>query len=203
MPMLRWHCHFGIPALPPASRTGIYPVMMQLRHVVGRASLSRSTSLPMASLLYPALAHSNLAFNGLAKAAMAFFWRCAGVFARIALGHCQHQAVLVASVAPALLLSWPSKVRPMPRWHLPALRLCFARIALASLPASCCHPCHRRCTGVIALVVWALLPLSRWHLCPCRLCLVSSIANWHLPSHETVATHAGIIASTAPLLLTA
>jgi hypothetical protein len=48
--------------------------------------------------------------------------------------HCQHQDVLVAGVALALLPSWPSKVRPVQRWRLPALHWRFARIALASLP---------------------------------------------------------------------
>jgi hypothetical protein len=80
--------------------------------------------------------------------------------------HCQQQAFLVASVAPALLPSWPSKVRSVPRWRLPELCLRFPRIPLASLPALCCCPCCRHCAGIIALVTWALLPLSRWHLCP-------------------------------------
>ncbi len=119
-------------------------------------------------------------------------WRC-----------CQLQAVLVAGVAPALLLKWPSKVQLVPRWHLPALRWRFARIALASLPALCCCPCCWHCTGIIAIIAWALLPLSRWHCCPRCLCIAASIGNWHLPSHNAVATRAGIIASIAPLLLQA
>jgi hypothetical protein len=78
--------------------------MMQSRHVAGEASLLRSSASPVALSLYPSSTHSDLAFNGLAKAAMAFFQCCAGVF---------------------------------------------ARIALASLPASSC-PCCRRCTGIVA-----------------------------------------------------
>jgi hypothetical protein len=71
-------CHAGVaalstPVLLPASQTGICPVMMQLQHVIGEASLSRSMLSPVALLLYLALAHSNLAFDGLAKATMAFF----------------------------------------------------------------------------------------------------------------------------------
>jgi hypothetical protein len=45
--------------------------MMQSQHVAGEASLSRSSSSPVASLLYRASAHGDLAFNGLTKAAMA------------------------------------------------------------------------------------------------------------------------------------
>jgi hypothetical protein len=63
----------GTPALLPASQTGICPVMTQSRHVIGEASLSRSTSSLMASSLYPASAHSNLALDSLAEAAMATF----------------------------------------------------------------------------------------------------------------------------------
>jgi hypothetical protein len=59
--------------------------MMQSQHVASEASFSRSMSLPVALLLYPALAHSDLAFDGLAKAAMVVYWCCAGVLARIAL----------------------------------------------------------------------------------------------------------------------
>ncbi len=104
--------------------------------------------------------------------------------------HCQHQAVLVAGVALVLLPSWPSKVRPVPRWRLLALHWHFASIALASSPASGCCPCCQHCAGVIALVAWALLPLLRWHHCPCCLRVAASITNWHLPSHKAVATGA-------------
>jgi hypothetical protein len=45
--------------------------MTQLQHIAGEASLLRSLSSPVASLLYPALVQGNLAFVGLAKAAMA------------------------------------------------------------------------------------------------------------------------------------
>jgi hypothetical protein len=49
----------GTPALPPASQTGICPVMMQLRPVVGEVSLSRSMLSPVALSLYPESAHSD------------------------------------------------------------------------------------------------------------------------------------------------
>jgi hypothetical protein len=45
--------------------------MMQSQHVAGEALLLCSLSLPVASLLYPASAQGDSAFNGLAKAAMA------------------------------------------------------------------------------------------------------------------------------------
>ncbi len=88
--------------------------MMQSQHIAGEALLSRSLLLPMALLLYPASAHSNLAFDGLAKAAMAFFFLFSYLsFFGVALVslpashwcHRQHQAVLVAGIAPVLLPS--------------------------------------------------------------------------------------------------
>jgi hypothetical protein len=156
----------GIPALPPASQTGLRPVMMQLRQVAGEASLLRLSLSPVASLLYPASAHSNLAFYGLAEAVMALFFFC--FFFGVALVSlpalhwrcCQHQAVFVAGIAPALLLSWPLKVWPVQCWRLPVLCWCFARIALASLPASCCCCCCRCCAGVVVLSACASLPSS-------------------------------------------
>jgi hypothetical protein len=156
------------PALPPASQTGICPVMTQSQHVLGEASLSCLTSLPVALLLYPASAHSNYGLWQSGKGSDCIFFFGVALVSSLALRwrHCQHQAFLVASVAPAMLPSWPSKVRPMPRWRLPELCLRFARIPLASLPALCCCPCCRHCAGIIALVTWALLPLLRWHLCP-------------------------------------
>jgi hypothetical protein len=101
-----------------------------------------------------------LAFDGLAKAAMAFYWRCAGVLARITLAslpapscpNCWCRAGVVAELA--------FEVRPVPRKRLPALHLRFARILLLSLPASCCCPCHWHCAGIIAVL--------RGLFCPCR-----------------------------------
>jgi hypothetical protein len=53
--------------------------MTQLQHIAGEVSLSCSSLLPVALLLYPELVHGNLDFNSLAKAAMAFLlalrWR--------------------------------------------------------------------------------------------------------------------------------
>ena len=203
LPSLRWCCRSWHTASPPASQTGICPVMTQSQHVTGEASLSRSTLSPVASLLYPASAYSNLAFDGQAKAAMAFFGIALVSLPTLHWRHCQHQAVLVADVVPALLPSWHSKVQLVPRWRLPAMRSRFACIVLASLPASCCCPCCRRCAGVITIVTWVLLPLASWYCCPCCLCIAASIANWRLPNHKAVSTRAGIIASIAPSLLLA
>ncbi len=63
------------------------------------------------------------------------------------------------------------------------------------------HPC---CAGVTASIALVSLPSTRWRHHPSfahHLCLASSITTWHLPSHETVTTHTGVIASTMPLLL--
>ncbi len=152
----------GTPALPPASQTGTHPIMTQSRHVISEALLSRSSSSPVASSLYPGVGPqlfglrrfgqgSNDIFFGVALVSLpALHWR-----------HCQCQAVLVAGVAPALSPSWPLKVWPVQRWCLPALHWHFARIALASLPALCCCCCCWRCAGVVSLGAWASLPSSR------------------------------------------
>ncbi len=111
--------------------------MMQLQHVNGEVSLLYSSLLPMASSLYPALLHSDLAFNGLAEAAMAFIWHCAGVLAGIALASlpapscpcCQCCTGVVAELA----------------FEGPAgAALAFIRIALAFCP----HP-----AGVVASIM--------------------------------------------------
>jgi hypothetical protein len=120
--------------------------MTQLRHVAGEASLSRSSSSPVASLLYPASAHSNLAFNGLAKAAMVFFWHCAGVLARIAL------ASLPASSCPCCWCCAGIVVKLA--FEGPAgTALAFAGIALAFCP---------HCAGIIvSIVLLSSLPALR------------------------------------------
>jgi hypothetical protein len=111
----------------------------------------------VASLPYLALFHGDLAFDGLADAALASL-----------LALCWHP--------------WP---------HCAGI---IANIALLSLPALCWDHCPHR-AGAFALL--------RWHCCPCCLPVAASIANWHLPSHKAVATHAGIMASIAPTLLLA
>ncbi len=143
-----------------------------------------------------------LAFNVLDEAAMAFYWHRAGVLARIALAllpasscsRCWHCVGVVAEL--------PFKVRPVLRKRLPVLRLHFSSILLASLPASCCCPCHRHCAGVITVLrgAFALVALASLFSSPLP---CTSIATLHLPSHETVATRACVIASTVPLLLPA
>ncbi len=162
-------CRAGIAALGtsaslPASRTGIQPV-------AGEALLLRSLSSPVALLLYPALAHSDLAFDGLAKAAMAFFWRCAGVLARIAL------ASLPASSCPRCRCC-TGVVAELAFEGLAGAALAFAGVALALCPhhagviasivllsllqALCWRHCPC-CVGAFALVALALLPLSPSH----------------------------------------
>jgi hypothetical protein len=226
LPLLRGHlcpCRagaaaLGTPALPPASQTGICPVMTQLRHVLGEASLWCSTLLLMALLLYTASAYSNLAFNGLVKAAMAFFLHCAGVLAHIALASlpasscpcCRCCASVVAELAfkgPAgaalafagvaltflphhagviasiVLLSLSPALR---RHHCPCHMGAFALVVLASMPLSplgcrqhrelasaqsqsSCDTCWRHCQHCAIVVVGvapALLPLSHGRLCP-------------------------------------
>ncbi len=106
----------------------------------------------------------------------------------------QLQAVLVAGVAPSLLPSCPSRSG--------RCRASICRRCTCILPASCCRHCqHRAFVHVTGILPASLpccgvpLPLLCRHLCPHRLCLASSIATLHLPSHETVTTHTGVIAS--------
>jgi hypothetical protein len=132
--------------------------MTQLQHVAREALLLSSLSLPVALLLYPLLVYGNLAFNGLAEAAMVFFWHCAGVLAHIALASlpvsscpcCQSCAGIVAELA----FTGPDNVV-----------LVFAGIALASSPTLCWGHCQHRAVVVVAGVASASLPLARGHLC--------------------------------------
>jgi hypothetical protein len=172
LPALRQHCcprcagvvTLVTPALLPASQSGICPVMTQMRHVAGEASLPCLLLLPVALSLYTALVHSNLAFNGLAEAAMAFSlasrWH-----------PCLHHAGIIASIKLSLL---PALRRHCPRvclrrsgrcsagicWHCAGILAC---IVLVSLPALRCHHCSRLCAGVVALFALIARPL-RWHL---------------------------------------
>jgi hypothetical protein len=140
--------------------------MMQLQHVVGKALLLRSTSSPMALLLYPASAHSDSAFNGLAKAAMAFFWRCAGVFASIALASlpasscpcCQCCASLVAELA----FKGPANAA-----------LAFAGITLVF--------CLHRAGIIASIVLSSLSPALHWRHCPCCVGAFALVALASLP----------------------
>jgi hypothetical protein len=121
----------------------------------------------MALLLYLASFHSDLAFDGLAKAAMVFCWRCAGILACIALAKlqasCCHCCWHCAGVP-----SWPLKFWPMQRWRLPAL---------------CWRP-NLHCTGVISSIVLLLLPALRRHCCSQGAGIVALITHplrWRLP----------------------
>jgi hypothetical protein len=166
LPSLRWHhpqhCKLAS-AQPRHSRDTS----------VCLASLSWSSSLPVASSLYLALFHGDLASDGLADAALvslpALCWRpwphCAGVITNI-----------VLSLLPV-----------MHRHHCPCRVGTFALVALALLPLLplCCRqhcklasaqsqssrgmrwcPCQHRANDV-AGVAPTLLPLSCGRLCPC------------------------------------
>ncbi len=131
--------------------------------------LLRSLLLPMALLLYPALVNNDLAFDGLAKAAMAFFGVLLASSPALRWHHCQRQAVLVAGIAPVLLPSWPLMVRPMQRWRLLGL---------------CWHPCLHR-AGIIASIALLLsLLVLCWRHCPwCAgvFALIKCPLRWHPP----------------------
>ncbi len=153
------------------------------------ASLSWSSSLPVASLPYLALFHGDLALDGPANAALAFllalYWHpcphCAGVIVNIALLllpalHWRHRRCCVAAfalVTLALLLSSPSCCRQHhklasaqsqsscnTRWrHHQHRAVNFSGIAPALLPLLRGRLCPH-CTGVVALVTPMLPPAS-------------------------------------------
>jgi hypothetical protein len=226
----------GTPALLPASQTGICPVMTQSQHVVGALLLCSMLS-PVASSLYPALAHSNLAFNSLAEAAMAFFWCCAGVLAHIALSLlpassfpcCWHCTGIVAELAfegPAgaklvfagvALTFCPhcagvissivllSLLPALHRRHRPCCVGAFALVALALLPLLPLH-CRQHCklasaqsqssrdtrwrhcqhhAIIVASVALALLPSLRGQLCPCCTGIAALVTPTLLPASQT------------------
>jgi hypothetical protein len=157
--------------------------------------LSWSSSLPVASLLYPASFYGDLAFDGPADAALASLpavcWRpcphCAGIIANIALlslpalrrRHCPCCAGAFALVALALLPPLPlrcpqhcklasaqSRSSCNTRWHHHQhCAVVIARVAPASLSLSCRHLCPYH-TGVVALVTPALPPASQSGICP-------------------------------------
>ncbi len=121
---------------------------------------------PVALLLYPAFAHSDLAFDGLAKAAMAFFWRCAGVFTHIAL------ASLPASSCPCCRRC-TSVVAELAFEGPAGTALVFAGIALAFYP---------HCAGIItSIVLLSLLPVLCWRHCPCHMGTFALVALALLP----------------------
>jgi hypothetical protein len=196
------------PALPPASQTGICPVMTQLRPVVGEVSLSHSTLLPVASLLYPESAHSDFGLQQSGQGSNGIFVGVALVSSRaLHWRHCQRQAVLVAGVAPALLPSWPSRsgrcrtsvcqrcacVLPASRWR--HCQHCAVVHVTGVVPAS--SPC---CVGAFALVTPASLSLSPL---PClQHCDLASAQSrnshnmcWHHCQHRAI-----IVAGVAPAL---
>ncbi len=158
----------GTPTLPPASQTGIYPVMTQLQPVVGEVSLLRCMLSPVALLLYPESAHSDFCLQWSGQGSN-------GVLLALSRCPCLHCTGVIASIKLLLLL---------------ALRRCCCRVALQG-PAGaaqafagialafCPHP-----AGVIAsIMLLSMSPaLCRHHchvvgrLCPCQASIFVLIA---------------------------
>ncbi len=106
---------------------------------------------------------------------------------------CQRCAGIIAHVAWALL--------PLLHWHCCPCCLCVtASIANWPLPS---YEAVATCAGVIASIAPLSLPALRRHCCPRRAgvfapfalallplhtCVAASITNWHLASHDAVAT---------------
>jgi hypothetical protein len=184
LPLSRGHlcpCPAGvaalsIPPLPPASRTGLRPVMMQSQHVPGEALLSRSSSSPVTLSLYPALDHSNLAFDGLAKAAMAFFFFSFLSFLALHWCLCPHHTGVIASIKlsslPALRRRCCQVGPQRSGWYSAGV----CRRCAGILPALRWRHCQHHAAVVVAGVALALLPLVHGHLRPHRAPLVVAFA---------------------------
>ncbi len=129
-------------------------------------------------------------------------WRCAGVLGLIAPASsptlrcccCRGYAGIIALVVWALLPSLHWHYYPCCLCSPPALQTGVCPVmkqlqhTLASLSALR-HCCFWRCASIIALVAWAFLPRLRWQRRPWHTRVSTSIMNWHLPSHDAVATH--------------
>jgi hypothetical protein len=149
------------PALPPASQTGICPVMTQSQHVLGEASLSCSTSLPVASLLYPALAHSNFGLWQSGKGSDCVFL----VLHWCPLSHC---AGIIASIKLFLLPVLHQRCCQVGLQRSGRCRAGVCRSCVCVLPASRWHHCQHCAVAHVAGIVPASLPLSHGCFCPCR-----------------------------------
>jgi hypothetical protein len=165
LPSLCWLCsqHCKLASAQPRGSHDTFVCM---------ASSSWSLSLPVASLPYPALFHGDLAFDGLADAALASCRHCADVLARIVPASlpalrcccCRHCIGVIALAAQAPL--------PLLRWHCcpRCLLRCRQHCKLASAQSrssrnTCWHHCQH-CAVVVAGVAPTLLPSLRRHLCP-------------------------------------
>jgi hypothetical protein len=126
LPTLRWplcpRCIgiavFVASALPPASKTGICPITTQLQHIRVRGIVVVVVFLAQGP--YPASCHGDLAFDGLADAALvsllALCWH-----------PCPHPAGIIASLVLSLLPA-------LRRRCCPCCAGAFALFALALLP---------------------------------------------------------------------
>jgi hypothetical protein len=106
------------------------------------------------------LAHSNLAFDGLAKAAMAFF------FSALLWCPCLHCTGVIASIKLSLLLALRRhccRVGPQRSgWYSTGV----CRRCAGVLPALRWHHCQHRAAVVVASIMPALSPLVHGYLCP-------------------------------------
>jgi hypothetical protein len=196
----------GTPALPPASQTGICPVMTQLQPVVGEVSLLRSTLSPVALLLYPESAHSDFGLRQSGQGSN-------GILLALSRCPCPHCTGVIASVKLFLLLALCRRCCRVALQGPAGAAQAFAGVALAFCPhptgviasivlssmslALCQHYRHVAgrfcscCTGIFVLIAFALPPALRPCICPVtkqsRHALVSLPAPchrccWQLPA---------------------
>ncbi len=168
----------GTPMLPPASQTGICPVMTQLRPVVGEASLLHSTSSPVALSLYPESAHSKF---GLQRSGQG----SDGVFSALHWCPCLHRTGVIASVKLSLLLALRWRccrvgLRRSDRCRAGICRCCAG--VLRELPW---HHCQHCAVILVAGVAPASLPSLRGHFCPCCAGIIALVAFASLPASRT------------------
>ncbi len=140
----------GTPTLPPASQTGICPVMMQLQPVVGEVLLSRSMLSPVALSLYPESAHSDFGLRWSGQGSD-------GILLALSRFPCPHCTGVIASIKLFLLLALRRRCCRVALQGPAGAAQAFASVALAFCP----HP-----AGVIAsIVLLSMSPALCWHHC--------------------------------------
>jgi hypothetical protein len=188
LPMLRGHLcphctvitAFSTPALPPASQTGIWPVMMQLQHIAGEASLLHSLSLPVASLLYPVVGPQQFSLRRSGQGSDGiFFLFFFFLFLALLWCPCPHCTGVIASVKLSLLPALRRRCHQVGLQRSGWYSAGVCRRCAGVLPALHWRHCQHCAAVILAGVAPALSPLVHGCLCPHRAPLVVAFA---LPS---------------------
>ncbi len=204
MPALCWRCHQRCPglvalislAMLPSLQTSNCPPKTQSRHI----------RVCDVFVMVIVLARGLITIPGIVPGSICLRWSCGssiGLFAGVVLASLAalHCPVVVASVASALFSLSCGRFCPccagivalIALALLPALRtgICPGTkqlqqaLASSSVSRPCCCQC---CAGTIPLIAQVSLPWLHWHCHSWTTRVAPCITNWHLPSHDAVAT---------------